>query len=192
MNRKAKQKFLELCISPNLDYDTIYDALDILFTYKLSKKDKELMMDDSRRYLNYKQLWAYNFTNQCRYCDKQYKDGDDIQVTYPYYKQTGRTFVYSCHKSCFQSGSKGEAYECQAIDTNCNDCGFFKRGEKSSADDIVTSSFLLFQSTKGFDGSCSNPKSKAFNMNVRGESNACQPWNSDCFVHRKDNKGVDI
>lgn len=33
------------------------------------------------------------------------------------------------HKECRQAGIKQEAYDCQCIDADCNDCRHFKRGE---------------------------------------------------------------
>lgn len=34
-----------------------------------------------------------------------------------------------CHAACREAGMKAEAYECQCIDADCNDCRHFKRGE---------------------------------------------------------------
>jgi hypothetical protein len=36
-------------------------------------------------------------------------------------------FHMPCHKGCRDQGMKDEAYECQLIDADCNDCRHFKR-----------------------------------------------------------------
>lgn len=36
---------------------------------------------------------------------------------------------FECHKSCKDQGIKDDAYQCQLIDADCNDCKHFKRGE---------------------------------------------------------------
>lgn len=33
-----------------------------------------------------------------------------------------------CHAACREAGMKAEAYECQCIDADCNDCRHYKRG----------------------------------------------------------------
>lgn len=57
----------------------------------------------------------------CRYC------GNPVEVpvtTLAYWNQTPCV----CHAECKASGEKEEAYECQVIDADCNDCRHYKRG----------------------------------------------------------------
>lgn len=65
-------------------------------------------------------------TKICRYCDKELSD-DSCVITYSYWN-TSKTKYY-CHKECKLAGEKQEALDCQIIDSACNSCKFFKRGE---------------------------------------------------------------
>lgn len=55
----------------------------------------------------------------CRYCGLP---GSDT-VTHSYWTAT----KFPCHSACKKSGEKQEAYECQLIDADCNDCGYFRQ-----------------------------------------------------------------
>lgn len=58
----------------------------------------------------------------CRLCKEEVQEKDfTIYTTYR------RSLYTTCHKECLQELQKKEAYECQNIDTCCNDCIFFQR-----------------------------------------------------------------
>lgn len=59
----------------------------------------------------------------CRYCDMEMTGGDEA-TTHTYW--SGAPFP--CHTACKSVGEKREAYDCQLIDADCNDCLHFKRG----------------------------------------------------------------
>lgn len=73
---------------------------------------------------------------------------------------------YPCHKSCKEEGYKQEAYLCQCIDADCNDCKFFQRGE------------YVKPPYKCFRGYCSK-------LNKPTVAFAVTATNHECFVHRK-------
>lgn len=60
----------------------------------------------------------------CRYCDLHVSDSDSV-VTHSYWQ--GLPFV--CHKDCKEAGVKQEAFDCQVVDADCNDCAHYKRGK---------------------------------------------------------------
>jgi len=66
----------------------------------------------------------------CRYCNKLIPEGCEV-ATYAYWDtrpvETRQKFW--CHPECKDVGIKQEAFDCQQIDADCNDCGHFKRGE---------------------------------------------------------------
>jgi hypothetical protein len=68
------------------------------------------------------------------------------------------------HKECKAEQRAYEAYECQKIDADCNDCGYFKR-EKTGKTHAI--------------GQCLkfNKPTKAYAQFASGH---------ECFVHRKD------
>lgn len=70
-----------------------------------------------------------------------------------------------CHKSCKADGVKAEAYECQKIDADCNDCKHFVRGS--------------YLGNSVYSGACSK-----FNKAVKAYPNKCT--SNECFEHRKD------
>lgn len=59
----------------------------------------------------------------CRYCDKPI-DGNGV-VTHSYWGG----LPFQCHKECKQAGERAEAFECQLIDADCNDCKHYQRGQ---------------------------------------------------------------
>lgn len=60
---------------------------------------------------------------ECRYCDQPL--GAEAVKTHSYWG----AFPFSSHPACKVEGYKKEAYECQVIDADCNDCLHFKRGQ---------------------------------------------------------------
>lgn len=62
--------------------------------------------------------------NLCRYCEKKVS-AEDLDYCYSYW--LGNKYI--CHKNCKIEGQKLEAFDCQIIDSDCNDCHFFKRKE---------------------------------------------------------------
>lgn len=57
----------------------------------------------------------------CRYCDKPVENG---VTTHSYWN----AIPFLCHAECKDAGYKQEAYECQVLDADCNDCKHFQRG----------------------------------------------------------------
>jgi hypothetical protein len=57
----------------------------------------------------------------CRYCDKPV---ETPVVTHSYWGG----LPFQCHAECKQAGQRQEAFDCQCIDADCNDCKHFKRG----------------------------------------------------------------
>lgn len=105
---------------------------------------------------------------RCRYCGESVSPSD-AAPTHAYWN----AMQFVCHKACKQEGIKQEAYDCQCIDADCNDCGYFKRGKE-----------LLFQKGEwkislGWTGTClrDNKATKAFPKMCTGRK---------CFVHRRD------
>lgn len=58
----------------------------------------------------------------CRYCSN-WIDGP-VATTLAYWNQTPD----ACHPECKTDGEKREAFECQLLDADCNDCKYFRRG----------------------------------------------------------------
>lgn len=58
----------------------------------------------------------------CRYC--QQPINGEIAKTFSYWNKVEDV----CHLGCKVVGEKEEAYDCQRIDADCNDCKHFKRG----------------------------------------------------------------
>lgn len=59
---------------------------------------------------------------ECRYCGLEIIS--DEVITHSYWGG----FPFPCHKSCMEAGIKQEAFDCQVIDADCNDCKHYKRG----------------------------------------------------------------
>lgn len=64
----------------------------------------------------------------CRYCDKPVLTESEAAITHSYWQ--GLPFI--CHKACKDAGGKQEAFDCQVIDADCNDCRHYKRGKLAS------------------------------------------------------------
>lgn len=107
--------------------------------------------------LRFKAVWC---KKECRYCGKEVKQEDSV-VTYSYWN----ALLAISHKECKEEGFKEEAYECQKIDANCNECKHFIRGAKANP--------------TGHYGMCGK-----FNKAVVAHSNNAQ--GNDCFIHRRD------
>ena len=101
--------------------------------------------------------------NICRYCKQEIKE-EDFCITYGYWYP----LWYPSHKDCKQEGENNEAFECQKIDSACNDCKYFNRDTEKSGKIV-------------FYGICSKK-----NKEVRTSRCFCE--NRDCFVHRNLNK----
>ena len=65
----------------------------------------------------------------CRYCDLPIV-GAVPALTFAYWQVYGTRHqpAYPCHATCRQEGERAEAYECQCLDADCNDCAYFQRG----------------------------------------------------------------
>lgn len=59
----------------------------------------------------------------CRYCDKPIPPGEEVG-TFAYWSATPDV----CHRACKDVGVRREAFECQLIDADCNDCRHYQRG----------------------------------------------------------------
>jgi hypothetical protein len=103
----------------------------------------------------------------CRYCKKEIEEKELTQTTaYWYSKQnTEGDGKYPCHIQCKKSGEEEEAYACQNIDANCNDCAYFKRGARIDKHTHV--------------GLCAKFNKEVFAQPKVAELNRC-------FIHRKD------
>lgn len=114
----------------------------------------------------------------CRYC-KQEVTESETAVTNAYWFNTPDV----CHKSCKNKGVKQEAYDCQLIDSDCNDCKYFKRGK--IAEKIISKLItrdgrieLVIHRPDIFDGTCLK-----FNSPTNGQPNK---WTGmKCFEHRR-------
>jgi hypothetical protein len=94
-----------------------------------------------------------NFNNKCRFCKKE---PIDSVITKSYWWSLWSI----CCKGCKQKGEVEESYECQKIDSDCNDCLYFVR-------------------LKGAVGTC-----RKFNKEVVASPNFASGF--DCFKHRKE------
>jgi len=105
----------------------------------------------------------------CRECQLPIEENEfGIFITY------WKAFWFPVHKACAgEKEFKYEAYLCQCIDADCNDCIHFERGPTVE--------------TKGLDGSIGKSNSFGvcgkFNKEVRACSNFCSGLT--CFEHRK-------
>ena len=102
---------------------------------------------------------------ECRRCKKRINKTDIVKSKSYWYKVKD---IFS-HKECeTKEVYQEEAYECQKIDADCNDCGYFKRGN------IVQHGIASI-----WNGVCNK-----FNKDVKAYPNFCS--GHECFVHRKD------
>jgi hypothetical protein len=111
----------------------------------------------------------------CRYCG-QLIIGDSVK-TLAYWNQT----TDICHAECKAIGERTEAFDCQTIDADCNDCKHFQRGNliqnwlSDMADGKATKRLVNMGI---FNGMCQrfNTPAKAFPKMSTGRS---------CFEHRR-------
>lgn len=61
--------------------------------------------------------------NICRYCNNTIPP-DEVSITHSYWN----SFPFFCHRQCKDAGVKQEAFDCQMIDADCNDCKYYIRG----------------------------------------------------------------
>jgi len=115
---------------------------------------------------------------KCRYCDQSI-DADPVK-TVAYWGATPDW----CHRQCKESGVKREAYECQLIDADCNDCRHYKRGrlapERVSVIKTRDGRFeeVRFQPNLFIGGHC---------LKLDKPTDACpNKWTGhECFEHRR-------
>lgn len=117
--------------------------------------------------------------NSCRYCDEPVAESDSA-VTHSYW----HGLPFSCHKSCKIDGEKQEAFDCQCVDADCNDCRHYQRGKLAQ---LVVS---LLKRTDGtvvkvthqpnlfIDGRCVK-----FNRSTLAQPKKWSGW--ECFEHRR-------
>ena len=97
---------------------------------------------------------SLNFYPHCRFCSNP--SLDNLVITRGYWTATWSV----CHEACKKAGEKLEVFECQKIDSDCNDCFYFQR-------------------VKGSSGNC-----QKFNKKVKALPNFCSGYK--CFKHRLD------
>lgn len=118
------------------------------------------------KYIN-QQHYIDSLEDKCKFC-KQPECDDTVAPYWQYDVATEQGITKAkqrCHKACKQQGYANEAYECQKIDADCNDCAFFKR-EKNLGNSV-------------FGGQCLK-----FNIATKAYPNKCT--GKECFIHRKD------
>lgn len=118
-------------------------------------------------------------SDSCRYCGLPVSESKST-VTNSYWG--GSPFV--CHKRCKDAGVKQEAFDCQVIDADCNDCKHYQRGKlapksvshlKTKDGRIVE---LTYQVNLFVGGRCLK-----FNRPTLASPNK---WSGlECFEHRK-------
>jgi len=68
------------------------------------------------------QVFGNLVVGPCRYCESEIPV-DSAAITFAYWNAT----PFLCHPKCKESGEKQEAFDCQNIDCDCNDCRYFQR-----------------------------------------------------------------
>jgi len=111
---------------------------------------------------DWKSKWT--LSTSCRKCSKPVTK-EDFHVVVGYWTP----LWFSAHKDCISIQAE-DAYDCQKIDADCNDCGHFVRGEKLSCPGSKYASFK---------GHCSK-----WDFKTMGHVNFCTDM--PCFEHRKD------
>ena len=101
----------------------------------------------------------------CRYC-KQTIEPNDLELAVSYWTLTGQGPLWEpCHKGCKAEGYKREAYECQCVDGDCNDCRHFLRDQGQTG-------------RIAFMGTC-----QRFHLPTVGRPNHASDM--PCFTHRR-------
>lgn len=101
-----------------------------------------------------------SLSNLCRYCKKPV-GRSEAKIAHSYWNAV----QFICHEGCFKEGKSSEAYECQQLDADCNDCRDFKR-ERNLGNGV-------------FEGTCVK-----YNKPTKAQPNKCTAHK--CFTHRKD------
>jgi hypothetical protein len=79
--------------------------------------------EDKRGRIPKEYVTLFIASSMCRHCGKEVSEGDfAIHNTY------WQSLWAPCHAGCRDAGMKEEAYECQTVDADCNDCKHFVRG----------------------------------------------------------------
>lgn len=99
--------------------------------------------------------------NVCRFCKKPISE-KDFAVYHSYWQG----IKFPCHQSCLTEGTREEAYLCQCVDADCNDCKHYERDPNRV---FKTHSI----------GHCNK-----FKKEVIGRPKFCSGY--ECFEHRKD------
>jgi len=105
--------------------------------------------------------------NTCSHCKQKIKE-EDFDYYAAYWSGSYNDGVYwrTVHKQCKKDAHQNESYECQNIDTSCNDCKHFVRGKS-----ICKGSW---------EGYC-----QKLNKPTKAHALVACPENAECFEHRK-------
>lgn len=123
---------------------------------------------------------AAHLGEPCRYCDKPVVTMAEASVTHSYWQ----ALPFICHKACKDAGIRQEAYDCQVIDADCNDCRHYQRGhlaakvESLCLRDDGTEYILTHQPNIIIGGRC---------LKFDRPTTACpNKWSGlECFEHRR-------
>jgi len=119
-------------------------------------------------------LWHVGTT--CRYCGEHVEEGSALIASS--YWVPGGAFWQVCHAGCQKEGSRSEAYECQCVDADCNDCTYLTRGERHGKGAWV--------------GTCGNAAREPRYLLPDGRilAHSQLATGHPCFVHRRDGQPV--
>jgi hypothetical protein len=116
---------------------------------------------------------------KCRYCTLEI-DPSELTTTVSYWS----AIQFPCHKKCKVEGMKQEAFDCQTIDADCNDCKHYLRGKLANkvVDVLKTKDGrkeeVTFQPNIFVGGTC-----QKFNVPTNASPNK---WTGfACFEHRR-------
>ncbi len=107
--KREKDFFLELCLTKDK-------------VWKVIKKYRRTGFTGQRAKQLYNEVFCVS--GKCRHCNQEITK-EDFAIYHTYWKAVWTP----CHKKCLNDLTKQEAYDCQCIDANCNDCGYFVRGQ---------------------------------------------------------------
>lgn len=128
----------------------------------------------------FKSCRFHQFRMNCRYCDTPIATDSEAAVTHSYWQG----LPFSCHAACKEEGVKREAFDCQTVDSDCNDCIHYQRGKLASRivsrirriDGTITE--VSHQPNFFVDGHCLK-----FNRTVIAQP---KKWSGlECFEHRR-------
>jgi hypothetical protein len=144
INNFCKESFKQCCITGE-------DLRTILHRSEFAKRHRQALDE----------FCARSFpSNKCRGCDKQILEIGDVAIWTSYWW----SYFFPSHKSCLDAGMKREAFLCQEVDADCNDCRHFQRGARI-ADGVISGQCLRF-----------NKPTKAYPNFSTGH---------ECFEHRR-------